>query len=68
MKIRSVRHNNKRKGFEASASGKTYVFPYVKARPSPTLDDPVTRVYVDEELGGEGFTYELNRERPERFM
>jgi hypothetical protein len=27
--------------------------------PSPTSDDPVTRVYVDKELGGEGFTYEL---------
>jgi hypothetical protein len=26
---------------------------------SPTSDDPVTRVYVDRELGGEGFTYEL---------
>jgi hypothetical protein len=51
--------NNKRKGFEASASGKTYVFPYVKAKPSPTSDDPIIRVYVDKELGGEGFTYEL---------
>ena len=59
MKIKSVKFNNKRKGFEASASGKTYVFPYVKVRPSPTSDDPVTRAYVDKELGGEGFTYEL---------
>ena len=59
MKIRSVRLNNKKKGFEVAVSGKKYVFPYVKARPSPTSDDPVTRVYVDQELGGEGFTYEL---------
>jgi hypothetical protein len=59
VKIRSVRLNNKKKGFEVAASGKKYVFPYVKARPSPTSDDPVTRVYVDKELGGEGFTYEL---------
>ena len=59
MKIRSVRFNNKRKGFDARVSGKTYVFPYVKAGPSATSDDPVTRVYVDKELGGEGFTYEL---------
>ena len=34
MKIKSVKFNNKKKGFEASASGKTYVFPYVKVRPS----------------------------------
>jgi hypothetical protein len=59
MKIRSVRFNNKRNGFDAKVSGKTYVFPYAKARPSPTSDDPVIRVYVDKELGGEGFTYEL---------
>ena len=59
MKIRSVRFNNKRKGFDARVSSKTYVFPYAKAGPSPTSDDPVIRVYVDKELGGEGFSYEL---------
>jgi hypothetical protein len=59
MKIRSVRFNNKRKDFQVASSGKKYAFPYVKARPSPTSDDPVIRVYVDKELGGEGFTYEL---------
>jgi hypothetical protein len=58
MKIRSVRFN-KRKNFQVALSGNKYVFPYVKARPSPTSNDPVTRVYVDRELGGEGFTYEL---------
>jgi hypothetical protein len=59
MKIRSVRFNNKRKDFQVASSGKKYAFPYVKATPSPTSDDQVTRVYVDKELGGEGFTYEL---------
>src|SRR5215510_3142383 len=59
MKIRSVRFNNKRKDFQVALSRKKYAFPYVKASPSPKSDDPVTRVYVDKELGGEGFTYEL---------
>ncbi|MGB7946058.1 MAG: hypothetical protein WCH75_00100 [Candidatus Binatia bacterium] len=59
MEIRSVKSNSKRKSFEVAASGKKYAFPYVKARPSPTSDDPVIRVYVDKELGGEGFSYEL---------
>jgi hypothetical protein len=59
MKIKSVKINNKRKDFEVRASGKTYAFPYVKARPSPTSGDPVARAYVDKELGGEGFSYEL---------
>ena len=59
MKVRSVSFNNKRKDFVVKASGKTYAFPYVKARPSPTSDDPVAQVSVDKELGGEGFTYKL---------
>jgi hypothetical protein len=59
MKIKSVKINNKRKDFEVRASGKTYAFPYVKARPTPTSDNPVARAYVDKELGDEGFTYEL---------
>ena len=59
MKIRSVSSTIKGKTSRSQSSGKKYAFPYVKARPSPTSDDPVIRVYVDKELGGEGFTYEL---------
>jgi hypothetical protein len=59
MKIRSVTINNKRKDFKVRAAGKTYAFPYVKARPTPTSNDQVVRAYVDKELGNEGFTYEL---------
>jgi hypothetical protein len=51
--------NNRRKDFEVRASGKKYAFPYVKAGPTPTSEDQVTQAYVDKELGGEGFTYEL---------
>lgn len=59
MKIRSVKFNNKRKMFEVATSSKKYVFPYVKSDPAPTSDNPVTRVHVDKEIGGEGFSYEL---------
>jgi hypothetical protein len=59
MKIKSVKFNNKRKDFDVRAFGRTYSFPYVKAKPGPTSDDQVARVYVDKELGGEGFCYEL---------
>ena len=59
MKIKSVRFNNKKKGFEIRASNKTYAFPYIKAKPEHASDDLVTRAYVDKELGGEGFSYEL---------
>ena len=59
MKIRSVRHNNRKKVFEVRTSAKALAFPYSKANPRPTPDDPVKRVFVDKELGREGFTYEL---------
>ncbi len=59
MKIRSVRHNNRKKVFEVRTSAKALAFPYSKADPRPTPDDPVKRVFVDKELGREGFTYEL---------
>jgi DNA-binding TFAR19-related protein (PDSD5 family) len=60
MKIRSVKPNNKKKIFEVRTSGKSYPFPYVKVEPMPAADDPVTRVHVDKDLGGDGFQYELS--------
>lgn len=59
MKIRSVKLNNKKKIFEVRTSAKKYSFPYVKAKPAPTSEDPITRVSVDKDLGREGMTYEL---------
>jgi hypothetical protein len=59
MKIRSVKFNNKRKMFEVSTASKKYVFPCAKSDPPPGPNDPVTRVFVDKEIGGEGFSYEL---------
>jgi hypothetical protein len=59
MKLRSVKFNNKRKMFEVNASSKKYVFPYIKSDPAPTSNNPVSRVYVDKEIGSEGFSYEL---------
>jgi hypothetical protein len=32
-------------------------FPYVKVAPQPSATDPITRVFIDQELGHEGFTY-----------
>ena len=59
MKIRSVKSNNKKKVFEVRTSTKSYSFPYAKAKPAPTPEDPIARVFVDKELGREGLTYEL---------
>ena len=59
MKIRSVKHTNRKKAFEIKASNRTLQFPYSKLDLQPSGDDPVDRVYVDKELASEGFTYVL---------
>ena len=59
MKIRSVKVNNRKKVFEVKTYSKIYSFPYAKADPVPTSDDPIAEVVVDKELGREGFLYTL---------
>ncbi|MGH8612278.1 MAG: hypothetical protein ACREYF_09610 [Gammaproteobacteria bacterium] len=59
MKIRSVTHNNRKKAFEVKASRKTFQLPYSKVDPQPSVADPITRLFVDKDLGREGFTYVL---------
>jgi hypothetical protein len=59
MKIRSVVHNNRKKMFEVRTSTKELAFPFSKAVPAPTAQDPITELFVDPEVGREGFTYVL---------
>ncbi len=59
MKIRSARHNNRKKAFEVRTSSKRLVFPFSKADPTPTIEDPVREIVVDDEAGREAFTYVL---------
>ncbi len=63
MKIRRVAANNRRKAFEVRTSSKTLWFPYSKTDPSPSPKDRICRVFVDQELGREAFTYELQSGR-----
>jgi len=63
MKIRSVGYNNRKKTFEIKVGSRTFTFPYSKAVPPPTVDDPVRRVAVDKDLAREGFTYVLESGR-----
>lgn len=59
MKIQAVAYNNRKRAFEVKAARKTLQFPYVKVDPQPSPTDPIARVFVDQELGREGFTYVL---------
>jgi hypothetical protein len=59
MKVRRVRHNNRKKLFEIRLGSSTATFPYSKADPSPSPQDAVVREFVDPEIAREGFTYVL---------
>jgi len=59
VKITSVKANNRRRAFEVTTRRGQWLFPYAKTRPTPTPSDPIVELYVDPELGHEGFTYLL---------
>jgi len=64
VKIREVTVNNRRKAFEVAMAGRPpLLFPFAQLELSPTTADPVKHVYVDPELGAEGFTYVLDSGR-----
>ena len=63
MKIRSVKQNNRKKVFEVGTSTKRLVFPFSKAEPTPTAEDPVRELSVDPETGREAFSYVLHSGR-----
>lgn len=63
MKIRAVASNNRKKVFEVTTSTRTLIFPYAKLDLRPTVQDPLQRVFVDQELNREGFTYILTSGR-----
>ncbi len=59
MKIKSVRANNRKRAFEVRTWRGLLPFPYSKADPAPAAADQIADLFVDHELGGEGFTYRL---------
>jgi hypothetical protein len=59
VKIRAVKANNHKRAFELTLGTGVLVFPYARTDPAPTPADPIERVYVDDELGREGFSYQL---------
>jgi hypothetical protein len=63
VRIRSVVHNNRRKVFNVRTSTKTLVFPFSKADPVPTIQDPIAKLFVDPDAGKEAFTYVLHSGR-----
>lgn len=59
MKIKAVRHDNRKKAFEVVTRNQTYIFPYAELQVRPSPENLVKRICIDEEFGNEAFTYEL---------
>jgi hypothetical protein len=59
VKITSVTANNRKRAFEVKTRRGQWPFPYSRAEPEPTPSDPIVELYIDPELGREGFTYLL---------
>jgi hypothetical protein len=59
VRITSVTANNRKRAFEVTTRRGHWLFPYSKAEPEPIPSDPLVELYVDPELGREGFTYLL---------
>jgi predicted XRE-type DNA-binding protein len=59
VKITSVVANNRKRVFEVTTRRGQWPFPYGRAEPEPTPADPLVELFIDPELGREGFTYVL---------
>jgi hypothetical protein len=59
VKITAVKANNRKRTFEVTTRRGGWSFPFCKADPPPSTSDPVEKLFVDPELGGEGFSYVL---------
>lgn len=59
MKILTVTANNRRRVFQVELRGRRLDLPYAVCRPAPIPGNGVARVWVDHELGNEGFSYRL---------
>ena len=51
--------NNRKRAFEVQTWRQWFLLPYAKTDPPPSTADPALKVFIDDELGREGFTYEL---------
>lgn len=59
MKIIRVRANGHKRHFEVETRRGTLVFPFSQTEPTPSSENPIRELFVDTELGREGFTYHL---------
>jgi hypothetical protein len=59
VKVRAVSANPRRKAFDVRVSSRTMTYPFARLDPRPGPEDRIVRLFVDEEIAREGFTYVL---------
>jgi hypothetical protein len=57
--VREVSVHARTREFHVQIGDRTYPFPFARAEPVPTPNDPVVAVAIDPEIAREGFTYQL---------
>lgn len=60
MRIKRVKANRRQSVFEVETARGVYTYPFARLGIGPDSDLRISEVYVDEELGGEAFTYRLD--------
>ncbi|MDA3940885.1 MAG: hypothetical protein PF693_16495 [Spirochaetia bacterium] len=59
MIIANIERNNRKKTFSVTSSKSTFIYPFAKLDPLPTIDNPVDMIWIDDDFGGEAFSYKL---------
>jgi hypothetical protein len=59
VKVGRVTVNTRERAFHVRLGRKTFRFPFVRADPIPTANDPVVRAWADPELANQGFSFVL---------
>jgi hypothetical protein len=57
--VLAVTPNNRKKSFLVETDRGTFEFPFARCDAAPSADDPIAELFIDDELGRDGFTFVL---------
>jgi len=60
MRITGIEVNNRKKVFEVKLEDLNYTFPFAKMEPMPLKNNQLERFWIDDDFGGEAFSYDLH--------
>jgi len=59
MKIINIEVNRNKKTFSVDTDDSTYSYPFAKLDPVPLKKNPLVNFWIDEDFGGDAFSFEL---------